>query len=577
MKVSQFLLATVKETPADAELISHRLMIRAGLVRKLASGLYTWLPLGWRVLQKVMSVIRKVMNETGALEIAMPHVQPAELWKKTGRWAVYGSELLKIQDRHGHDFCFAPTHEEVVVDVMQQVVHTYKALPITFYQIQTKFRDEIRPRFGVMRAREFLMKDAYSFDLTSEGLQKTYDRMRVAYQAIFTELGLEFRAVEADTGPIGGKISHEFQVLANAGEDTVVYSNGSDYAANLEKARAYSPERKIDSKAPSIEKIPTPGIRTIGQLCDLLAVPVVQTVKTLLVKGANVPLVALVLRGDHTLNFTKAGYLPEVLTPVEMADEETVRNRLGCGFGSLGPVGLSIPVVVDEAAAAISNFYCGANEEGYHFAHVVWDRDVALTQVHDIRNVVDGDRSPDGQGVLKLTQGIEVGHIFQLGEQYSQAIEAFVADASGKRVPFQMGCYGIGVSRVVAAAIEQHHDEKGIAWPQAMAPFDIALITLQWQKSSRVREAGEKIYCLLQEAGYDVLWDDRVEHPGVLFADMDLIGIPHRLVVSERTLKQGQVEYKARTTDVAHDLPVEQLLDALRVYCTPFVPQIGGG
>ena len=568
MKVSQFLLATVKETPADAEVISHRLMLRAGMIRKLASGLYTWLPLGLRVLRKVANVVREEMSRAGALEMLMPSIQPAELWQESGRWQDYGPELLRFPDRHERDFCYGPTHEEVITDIMRRELKSYKQLPINFFQIQTKFRDEIRPRFGVMRAREFLMKDAYSFHMTQESLQETYEVMHEAYCRIFTRLGLEFRAVLADTGSIGGNFSHEFQVLAESGEDCVVYSDGSDYAANLERAEALI--SNVNRAAPSaeMEKFATPNVKTIAELGEM-GFPATEGVKTLVVKGAEKPLVALILRGDHELNEVKAEKHPAVLAPLTLATEQEIRAAIGAGPGSLGPVGSPIPYVVDRDAALLANFVCGANEDNFHFKNVNWERDAAVGEVFDLRSVVEGDASPDGKGTLCFARGIEVGHIFQLGDKYSQSMDATVLDEGGKAVTPLMGCYGIGVSRIVAAAIEQNHDEHGIIWPQAMAPFVVALVPVQMHKSYRVREVAEKLYDDLCAAGIDVLFDDRKERPGVMFADMDLIGIPHRLIVGERGIDAGTLEYKSRTGEEAQ-WPLDNVVPTLLTRVPPF-------
>lgn len=563
MLVSQFLLGTIKEMPADAEIISHQLMLRAGMIRKLASGLYTWLPLGLRVLYKVENIVREEINCTGALEILMPSVQPAELWQESERWEKYGSELLKIQDRHDREFCYAPTHEEVITDLARHELRSYKQLPITLYQIQTKFRDEIRPRYGVMRAREFLMKDAYSFHLDQASLKETYQVMYEAYSRIFTRLGLQFRAVVADTGAIGGKYSQEFQVLAEAGEDIVVYSDSSDYAANIELAEALVPQIKRPAPTAKMEKVETPGLRTIQALVDQMNIPSEKSVKTLIVQGKEHPLIALILRGDHELNEVKAARLPEIASPLTFVHEAEIREILGCGPGSLGPVNLNIPFLVDHYAAVLADFVCGANEEGYHFKNVNWGRDVKLGKVNDLRKVVEGDLSPDGRGKLKFTHGIEVGQIFQLGGHYSQKMKLTVLNEVGKMVHPLMGCYGIGVSRIVSAAIEQHHDEKGIIWPQAMAPFDVALVPIQFHKSYRVREAAEKLYNQLENAGYEVLFDDRHERPGVIFTDMDLIGIPHRIVVSERGVDQGTIEYKARNKNEVEHWLIDQAVQKL--------------
>ncbi len=564
MKVSQFFLATVKETPADAVLASHQLMIRAGMLRKLASGLYTWLPLGLRVLQKVADVVREEMNRAGALELLMPIVQPASLWQESGRWEAYGAELLRIMDRHQNGFCFGPTHEEVITDIARQELKSYKQLPLNFYQIQTKFRDEIRPRFGVMRSREFLMKDAYSFDLDEKGMQAAYEKMFDAYRRIFTRLGLNFRAVLADTGAIGGDYSHEFQVLADVGEDTVVYSDESDYAANIEKAAAQAPQGERVKPVAEMKKIATPGVRTIKQLADKANILPEKGVKTLIVKGDESSLIALILRGDHELNDVKAQHLPGVAFPLQFADEKEIREAIGCGPGSLGPVNLPIPFIVDRDAAQLVDFSCGANEDDFHWINVNWERDVPLGSVADIRKVVEGDISPDGKGRLRFARGIEVGQVFQLGDKYSRKMNATVVDELGKSRYLQMGCYGIGVSRTVAAAIEQNHDERGIIWPTPMAPFFIALVPVNMHKSYRVREACEKLYNELIDAGYEVLWDDRKERPGVMFADMDLIGIPHRLVISESGLDRGIVEYKARKSKEAENVSLENVLSVFR-------------
>lgn len=564
MKLSQFLLATVKETPNDAELTSHRLMIRAGMIRKLSSGLYSWLPLGWRVLQKVITIVREEMTQSGALEVLLPAVQPAELWQETGRWETFGNEMLKITDRHEHFFCFGPTHEEVITDIARHELHSYKQLPVNLFQIQVKFRDEIRPRFGVMRAREFLMKDAYSFDVDEKGLQLSYEKMYDAYHKIFNRLGLRFRVVLAETGAIGGRFSHEFQVLADAGEDVVVYSDQSDYAANLEKASAFMPTGQRPAPTEAMKKIATPGLKTIQALAEKMNVMPEKSVKTLIVKGTEAPLVALILRGDHELNPIKAERLTEIKSPLQFADEKEIKKAMGAGPGSLGPVALSIPCIVDRDAAQLADFVCGANEDGFHFTHVNWERDVPLTNIADLRNVVEGDLSPDGQGHLCFARGIEVGHIFQLGDKYSRSLDATIIDETGQKIAMQMGCYGIGVSRVVAAAIEQHHDQRGIIWPSAMAPFDIALVPIQMHQSARVRETCEKLYAELSAAGFDVLWDDRQERPGVMFADMDLIGIPHRLVVSDRGLDQGTVEYKARESNEVKHFPLATIISELK-------------
>ncbi len=561
MLVSQYLLATVREDPSDAELISHRLMLRAGLIRKLASGLYTWLPLGLKVLHKVSAIVREEMDRSGALEILMPAVQPAELWQESARWEQYGPELLRFSDRHQREFCFGPTHEEVITDIARRELSSYKQLPLVVYQIQTKFRDEIRPRFGVMRAREFLMKDAYSFDINAESLSETYKKMYAAYDKIFTRLGLKFRAVLADSGSIGGKFSHEFQVLAGSGEDLIVYSDKSDYAANIEKAQALMPSH--DAKAPTktMEKVATPDVKTIDDVVNYLKLNIKDTVKTLFVKGAEQPIIGLVLRGDHNLNEVKADKLTMIASPLEFVDEEKAQQILGAGFGSLGPVNLPVPFIVDRDAAVLADFCCGANEAGFHFTGVNWARDVECVEVADLRNVVEGDKSPDGKGELHFARGIEVGHIFQLDLKYSDPMKATVLDKNGKSVPITMGSYGIGISRIVAAAIEQNHDDNGIIWPEAMAPFFVAIVPMKMHKSDRVREQAMKIYQDLQAQGLEVLLDDRNERPGVMFADMDLIGIPHRLVIGERGLDQGEIEYKDRSTGEVKAIALGDVVD----------------
>jgi len=565
MRVSRFLLATVKETPADAEVISHQLMLRAGMIRRLAAGLYTWLPLGLRVLRKVETIVREEMNRAGAQEVLMPAVQPAELWQESGRWDQFGPEMLRITDRHNREFCFGPTHEEIITDLIRNELRSYKQLPANFYQIQTKFRDERRPRFGVMRAREFLMKDAYSFHLDEASLKETYQVMHEAYTRIFTRLGLDFRPVLADTGAIGGSGSHEFHVLADSGEDAIAFSTESEYAANVEKAESLPPQGPRPAPGRELAVVETPNAHTIEEVSGFLKVAPAQTVKTLIVHGANAEgemegVVALVLRGDHELNAIKAEKLPGVLSPLSFASDEEIRNAIGCNPGSIGPLGIGIPVIVDRDAAHLADFVCGANEDGRHLTGVNWGRDLPEPAEADLRNVVEGDASPDGKGVLTIKRGIEVGHIFQLGDKYSEAMKATVLDENGKSVVMTMGCYGIGVSRVVASAIEQNHDDKGIIWPGAIAPFHIALLPMNMQKSEAVRETAERLYADLTAAGYEVLFDDRGERPGVMFADMELIGIPHRLVVGERGLNSGTLEYKGRRDAENQDIPLEQLM-----------------
>ena len=565
MRTSNFLIATQKETPADAEVISHQLMLRAGLIRKLAAGLYTWLPLGLRVLRRVENVVREEMDRAGAQEVSMPVVQPAELWHESGRWEQYGPELLRIKDRHDRDFCLGPTHEEVITELVRNEIKSYKQLPLNLYQIQTKVRDEIRPRFGIMRSREFLMKDAYSFHCDQASLEATYQDMHRAYSTIFSRLGLDFRPVIADTGSIGGSGSHEFHVLADSGEDDIAFSDNSDYAANVEMAEALAPAGERPAPSADMSEVATPGVKTIDEVAALLDIPVTTTVKTLVVEGEEEgELVALVLRGDHALNAIKAEKLPGVASPLRMAEEESVARACGAGFGSLGPVQLPLPVIVDRSAAALADFCCGANRDGYHYTGVNWDRDVALTRIEDIREVVAGDPSPDGEGTLLIKRGIEVGHIFQLGCKYSETMNARFLDENGKNTTMIMGCYGIGVSRVVAAAIEQNHDDKGITWPAAMAPFQLAIVPLNMQKSEAVAQCASALYDACLEAGIDVLMDDRNERPGVKFADMELIGIPHRLVIGDRALADGQVEYKSRTDSDSQLLPTGQALAFLQ-------------
>ena len=567
MRTSNFPLQTLKEVPNDAEIASHQLMLRAGLIRKLAAGLYTWLPLGLRVLRKVEAIVREEMNRAGGLEVLMPAVQPAELWEESGRWQKYGAELLRLQDRHGRDFCFGPTHEEIITDLARNELRSYKQLPVNYYQIQTKFRDERRPRFGVMRAREFLMKDAYSFHADQDSLQQTYDDMHAAYCAIFSRCGLDFRPVAADTGSIGGNASHEFHVLADAGEDAIAFSTESSYAANVELAEAVSPAEAAAAPSRALEKLDTPNAKTIAELVEQFDQPIEQTVKTLIVHAAEeaeAELVALLLRGDHELNEIKAEKLADVAEPLTMATEEEIRAAVGAGPGSLGPIGLNMPIYVDRAAAVASDFSAGANEDGKHWFGINWGRDCELPTVVDIRNVIEGDPSPDGQGSLTIARGIEVGHIFQLGQTYSEKLGASVLDENGKNQTMTMGCYGIGVSRVVGAAIEQHHDDKGITWPTAIAPFQVALVPMQMKKSERVREVAEKLYAELQAAGIDVLFDDRDARPGVMFADMELIGIPHRVVIGERGLDAGELEYRARGDDENQMLPIDGFVEQLK-------------
>ena len=565
MRSSQVFVATQKETPADAEIISHQLMLRAGLIRRLASGLYTWLPMGLKVLRKAEAIVREEMANAGAQELLMPSIQPSELWQESQRWEKYGPELLRITDRHDREFCYGPTHEEVITDLVRQEIRSYKQLPITFYQIQTKFRDEIRPRFGLMRAREFLMKDAYSFHLDTDSLQQTYDDMFAAYSRIFERMGLDFRPVQADTGSIGGDASHEFHVLASSGEDAIAFSNQSQYASNVELAEAVAPAGDRPAPTRVMTIVDTPKQHTIEQVCDFMKVTPQQCVKTLLVKGNEEgSVVALVLRGNHELNDIKAEKHPLIATPLTFATPEQVTEACGANIGSIGPVGLTIPVIVYRAAAHIADFVCGANQNEQHLSGVNWSRDLPEPETADLRNVVAGDASPDGKGVLNIVRGIEVGHIFQLGDNYSEKLNANVLAESGKSQILTMGCYGIGVSRVVAAAIEQNHDDRGIIWPMALAPFQVVLVPINAHKSARLREAAEAMYQTLVDAGFDILFDDRGQRPGVAFADMDLIGIPHRLILGERGLDEGSVEYKRRADGHSAEFAIDDVVTELQ-------------
>lgn len=546
MRLSQLPWSTLKETPADAEVISHKLLLRAGLIRRLTSGIFTWMPLGLRVLRKVERIVREEMDRAGAVEVLMPAVQPAELWQETGRWDLYGDLLLRIRDRHERDYCFGPTHEEIITDLARRELRSYRQLPVNYYQIQTKFRDEIRPRFGLMRAREFIMKDAYSFHIDQASLEQTYAAMSVAYSRIFTRLGLRFRTVEADSGEIGGSRSQEFHVLAESGEDAIAYCDADHYAANVEMAPALPPTRPRPAPAAQMTRVPTPGARTIEEICAHLRVAPMACIKTLLVEGSDGGLVALVLRGDHTLNTVKAERLPQVARPLTLAAPERVLALTGAPTGFAGPVHLNVPLIADHGAAGLADFVCGANEEGFHLSGVNWGRDAPEPVVADLRNVVAGDPSPAGGGPLTIARGIEVGHIFQLGDKYSRSMNAVVLDRDGKEQPMIMGCYGIGVSRIVAAAIEQNHDEQGIIWPAPMSPFDLVLLVLNPKNSKQVTAAAETLYLQLQDAGLEVLLDDRDTRPGVKFAEADLLGIPHRLVLGERGLKEGILEYRER-------------------------------
>jgi prolyl-tRNA synthetase len=562
MRTSNILLATLRDAPADAEIVSHRLMLRAGLVRQLAAGIYNWLPMGLRVLRKAERIVREEMDRAGAQEVLMPGVQPAELWQESGRWDKYGPELLRLQDRHQRHFCLGPTHEEIITDLVRREVRSYRQLPLNLYQIQNKFRDEIRPRFGIMRAREFLMKDAYSFHLTQASLQETYDLMYRTYSRIFDRIGLDYCAVLADTGNIGGSGSHEFHVLADSGEDRIVLTEKGGYAANIELTPAPAPAARPAATA-VMTKAATPGKHTIEEVCELLKINADKCLKTLVVVGKDGGPVALVLRGDHELNRVKAEALPGVRAPLAFAGAEMVRSSLGCSVGSLGPRGLSVPLYVDQAAAAVADYTCGANEEGFHLTGVNWGRDLAEPQAVDLRNICAGEVAPDGKPA-RIARGIEVGHIFQLGTKYSEAMKAHCLDEGGRAVTLIMGCYGIGVSRVVAAAIEQNHDERGIIWPASIAPFHVALVPINMHKSERLRSAVETLYQQLLDAGIEVLLDDRRERPGVIFADMELLGIPHRLVFSERGLDAGTLEYRTRRDTEDRAVPVTGAISFLR-------------
>lgn len=553
MRTSQYILATLKETPSDAEIVSHQLMLRAGMIRRVASGLYTWLPSGLRVLKKVENIVREEMDKAGAIEMLMPIIQPADLWEESGRWEQFGPELLRINDRHNRPFALGPTHEEVITDFVRKEVSSYKQLPLTLYQVQTKVRDEVRPRFGVMRAREFTMKDAYSFHLSDECLEKTYQVMHKAYCNIFERLGLDYRPVIADTGSIGGSVSHEFHVLAESGEDAIAFSDASDYAANIEKAEALAPTEQRPAASKELKAFPTPDAKSIAELKEHYGVKPHRGVKTLIVYGAadeneQRGLVALVLRGDHELNELKAEKHPLVDSPLEMAKEEDIVAAIGAKPGSLGPVGLTMPIIVDRTANVMADFVAGANKDGEHFSGINWDRDVENYEVADIRNIVEGDPSPCGQGSLQIKRGIEVGHIFQLGTKYSEAMKAGVLSETGKNQVMTMGCYGIGVSRIVAAAIEQNNDQYGIKWPQPIAPFDLAIVPMNMHKSHRIPDIADSLYKGLKDAGLDVLFDDRKERPGVMFNDMELLGVPYTLVIGERNLDENKVELKNRHT-----------------------------
>lgn len=571
MRTSKRLLATLKEVPADAEIVSHRLMLRAGMIRRVAAGIYSWLPLGKRVLNKVEAIIRDEMDRAGSQEVLLPGVHPAELWQASGRWEKYGPELLRLQDRHQRDFCLSPTHEEVITELVKNEVRSYRQLPANFYQVQTKFRDEVRPRFGIMRAREFIMKDAYSFNIDFDSLLESYNEMYEAYVAIFDRIGLNYRAVVADNGSIGGEGSHEFHVLADSGEDAIVFSDDGPYAANLEKATTLPPGEPGEPTE-DMRLVDTPDTKTIRALVDQFDLPIEKTIKTLVVEAAEDSghqLVALLVRGDHELNPVKAANQPLVAEPLKMADETQIRAAIGAGPGSLGPVNLPIPFIVDHSVAAMSDFGAGANIEDKHYFGINWQRDVELGEVADLRNIVEGEPSPDGQGNLTIARGIEVGHIFQLGTTYSDALGATVLDKDGKARPMMMGCYGIGVTRIVAAAIEQNHDDKGIIWPDAIAPYDVAIVPIGYAKSAGVRQAADALHDELGAAGLEVLLDDRDERPGIMFADMELIGIPHRLTVGARSLERGVAEYHHRASGEEQEIPLGEIADVIQQKRSP--------
>ena len=564
MKVSQFPFSTLREIPADAEIISHQLMLKAGMIRRLASGLYIWAPLGLKVLRKVEAVVREEMNKAGAIELLMPTVQPSELWHESGRWKEYGPELLRLKDRKGVEFCLGPTHEEIITEYVRKELKSYKELPINYYQIQTKFRDEVRPRFGVMRSREFIMKDAYSFHLTQESLQQTYDAMFQAYTNIFSRLGLDFRPVLADTGSIGGSASHEFHVLADSGEDAIAFSNESDYAANVELAEAVAPEGERPAPAQDMQTIDTPDMHTIDELSAFLKLDPEHSIKTLIVAGEEEgTVITILMQGNDQLNELKAEKLPGVASPLTYATDEQLLEAAGCQAGSIGPVGLKTKIYADRATINMADFVCGANEDGKHITGVNWGRDLPEPEFVDVRNVIEGDPSPDGKGTLSILRGIEVGHIFQLGKKYSKAMNATVLAENGKPETMTMGCYGIGITRVVAASIEQNHDDSGIIWPEALAPFQLSIIPINYNKSEEVRKAADDLYAELIKKGFDVLLDNRNMRPGAMFADHELVGIPHRMVISDRGIKAGQVEYKSRTDEKATDVALDEILGFL--------------
>ena len=565
MRTSQFPLNTVKETPADAEIASHKLMIRAGLIRKLAAGIYIWLPLGLRVLRKVEQITREEMSKAGALEVLMPALQPAELWQETGRWEKYGPELARLKDRHERDFCLGPTHEEIITELARNELKSYKQLPISYYQIQSKFRDEIRPRFGVMRSREFIMKDAYSFHLDQASLQQTYEVMYQTYTNIFNRFGLKFRAVMADSGSIGGAVSHEFHVLADSGEDAIAFSDSSDYAANVEKAEALAPQTQRPTPSQTLTLINTPEKRSIDEVSAFFNLDASQCLKTLIVRAENNTLAALLLRGDHELNTIKAEKIPGIVSPLQMASDEEIQAACGCKPGSIGPIGLEMMIIADRSVSVMTDFVCGANQDGKHYSGVNWDLDLPLpAEIADLRMIKEGDPSPDGQGQITIARGIEVGHIFQLGTKYSEAMNASIVNEAGKNQIMVMGCYGIGISRVVAAAIEQGHDERGIIWPNELAPFQVAICPMNMHKSDRLSDTVETIYRQLTDAGIEVLLDDRKVRAGFMFSDMELIGIPHRIVIGDRGLDSGTVEYQGRTDKESQEVAFSYLIDFIK-------------
>ncbi len=565
MRTSDYLLATLKETPSDAEVVSHQLMLRAGMVRQVAAGIYNWLPLGLRVLQKVEAIVREEMNNSGALEVLMPGVQPAELWRESGRWEDYGPELLRLNDRHNRDFCLGPTHEEVITTLVKNEIRSYRQLPLNLYQIQTKFRDEVRPRFGIMRGREFIMKDAYSFDVDKEGLQKAYDIMYAAYQKIFTRLGLEFSAVEADNGAIGGSSSHEFHVLADSGEDDIAFCKALEFAANVETVALPPPADSRPEASEPMREVNTPDVKTIEQLATSLNVSASQTVKTLIVKGED-GLVALVIRGDHELNAVKAEALENVISPIAFASQDEISREIGAEPGSIGPVGLNLPIVIDQSVAVMADFICGANKPEKHLVGVNWERDLPLAEIADLRQALQGDPCPGAQNgeTISIRRGIEVGHVFQLGRKYSRSMNAYCLNEHGEKTLLYMGCYGIGVSRIVAAAIEQNHDEAGIIWPESITPFSVCIVAIGYKRSEKVRQAADQLYQQLVDTGVEVLLDDRNERPGVLFSDMELIGIPHRITIGEKSLEKNQMEYKYRSAEDGEAVQADQVLNFIK-------------